>query len=206
MLWTLQNDSLHNIPPLFKCFPTPFAVSPLPLVLFPCFLHLLFRWFLSRSAILWTGSYVNYPNPSAIYDRLWLMLSYLVGMLVSQPPPTKYDRSATVQTASFVNSLSVAVPPPTPRCEYYPYPYSLHLHRHQRTHFCEALRSQHYTKGSRNTPLSWYCYGIEYSQCFLILCRFAPREWQDDTHSITCAACPPARTSGAYHFGLWVAS
>jgi len=33
-------------------------------------------------------------------------------MIVFQPPPTKYDRSATVQTASFVHSLCVAVPHP----------------------------------------------------------------------------------------------
>jgi hypothetical protein len=45
-------------------------------------------------------------------------------------------------------------------CEYYPYPYSLHSHWHQRTHVCEARRSQHSTKGSRCTPLSWYCYGV----------------------------------------------
>jgi hypothetical protein len=79
MLETLQNDSLHNIPHLLVCFPSPFAVSLLPLVLFPHLLHLLFRWYLSRSAILWTGSYVNYTNPSAIYDRLWLMSSLPCG-------------------------------------------------------------------------------------------------------------------------------
>jgi hypothetical protein len=47
--------------------------------LVPHFLHFLFRWYLSRSAILWTGSYVNCTNPSAIHDRLWLMSSLPCG-------------------------------------------------------------------------------------------------------------------------------
>src|SRR6267154_5315280 len=102
MLWTLLNDSLHNIPSLFMCFPPPFAVSSLPLALFSHFLHLLLRTYLA-------------------------------------------------------------------------------LNWHQRTHLCEAIRSQqgsisrafrimlsqHYTKDSRNTPLSWFRYGVGYSQHFL---------------------------------------
>lgn len=66
-----------------------------------------------------------------------------------------------------------SVSQPIDFCEYYPYPYSLHSHWRQCTHLREARRSQHYTKGSGCILLSWYCYGVGYSQQrFLILCRF----------------------------------
>jgi hypothetical protein len=77
--------------------PPPFAMSPLPLVLFPRYL--------SRSGILWTGSYaIILTHPLYMTDS-GACYPYLVGMFVSQPPSTKYDRSTAVQTASFVNSL-----------------------------------------------------------------------------------------------------
>ena len=81
-----------------------------------------------------------------------------------------YRFRLAVPLVLFTHQLWRTVPPP---CEHYPYPYSLRSHWHQRTHLCEAIRSQHYTKSSRSTTLSRYCYGFEYSQHFLILCRFA---------------------------------
>ncbi|SRR6266403_523658 len=73
---------------------------------------------------------------------------------------------------------------PLPSCEYYPYLYSLHPHLHQRTHLCEATRSQHYTKTSRNPPLSWYCFCVDYSRHSLILCRFAAPPQVASRHSL----------------------
>jgi hypothetical protein len=84
----------------------------------------------------------------------------------SEPPPDDH-----LHVYVTVPSLSQSFRQIT--CEYYPYPYSLHSHWHQRTHLCEAIRSQYYTKSLRNTTLFWYCYGVEYSQHFLIPCRFA---------------------------------
>ncbi|KAI0282181.1 hypothetical protein BGY98DRAFT_1121814, partial [Russula aff. rugulosa BPL654] len=84
--------------------------------------------------------------------------------------------------------LSQSLPPPA--CEYYLYP---HL-------FTHINISGH---------ISAKQYGLSFVQKAEEILVYPgsrhPRKWQDDTHSITCGTYPPARTSGACRWGLFVA-
>ena len=95
---------------------------------------------------LWTA---GLHQVHAVVRNLWGRL------YSSHRPPNMIDPHSS--TSSQPQSLL-----PLP-CEYYSYLYSLHSHWHQRAYPCEPIRSQHYTKSSRNILLFWYCHGVEYS-------------------------------------------